>query len=55
MNSWEELVQKTHIPTDPAKKLQYNAELLVNSAVVQAYDDSSFVRLDGWMLLYVWA
>lgn len=38
MNLWEELVQKSHIPTDPAEKLQYNAEVLVNSAVVQAYD-----------------
>lgn len=38
MNLWEELVQKTYIPTDPVKKLQYNAELLANSAVVQAYD-----------------
>ncbi|KAJ6123323.1 hypothetical protein N7512_005788 [Penicillium capsulatum] len=38
MDLWEELVQKNHIPTDPAKKLQYNAELLTNSAVVQAYD-----------------
>jgi len=35
---WEELVQTNHISTDPAKKLQYNAELLTNSAVVQAYD-----------------
>ncbi|RSL76938.1 hypothetical protein CDV31_017352, partial [Fusarium ambrosium] len=38
MEVWEELVQKDTIPTDPAEKLQYNAERLANSAVVQAYD-----------------
>ncbi|KAJ6171281.1 hypothetical protein N7470_000348 [Penicillium chermesinum] len=38
MDVWEELVQKSYIPTDPAEKLQYNAEVLANSAVVQSYD-----------------
>ncbi|KAF5234164.1 hypothetical protein FANTH_12266 [Fusarium anthophilum] len=37
MELWEALVQNDAIPTDPTKKLQYNAERLVNSAVVQAY------------------
>lgn len=38
MDLWEELAQKNHILTDLAKKLQYNAEILANSAVVQVYD-----------------
>ena len=38
MELWEELVEKNSIPTDPAEKLRYNAEKLVTSAVVQAYD-----------------
>ena len=38
MELWEELVRKDTIPTDPAAKLQYNAERMATSAVVQAYD-----------------
>ena len=38
MELWEELVEKNSIPTGPAEKLRYNAEKLVNSAIVQAYD-----------------
>ncbi|RMI97194.1 hypothetical protein CDV36_016243 [Fusarium kuroshium] len=38
MELWGELVQNDTIPTDPTEKLQYNAERLVSSAVVQAYD-----------------
>ncbi|SCO54113.1 uncharacterized protein FFNC_15340 [Fusarium fujikuroi] len=37
MELWEELVQDNTIPMDQTKKLQYNAEQLVSSAVVQAY------------------
>ncbi|KAF4467278.1 kinase-like domain [Fusarium albosuccineum] len=38
MELWKELVQNDTIPTDPTEKLQYNAERLTNSAVVQVYD-----------------
>ncbi|KAJ5338325.1 hypothetical protein N7452_005053 [Penicillium brevicompactum] len=38
MELWDELVNRNTIPTDPAEKMQYNAELLSTSALVQTYD-----------------
>lgn len=38
MELWEEMVKCNTVPTDPAEKLKYNAERLVDSAMVQAYD-----------------
>ncbi|KAJ5779256.1 hypothetical protein N7457_006976 [Penicillium paradoxum] len=38
MDLWEEVVKRNTIPTDPVEKLQYNAELLSTSALVQTYD-----------------
>ncbi|KAJ5641197.1 hypothetical protein N7490_005197 [Penicillium lividum] len=38
MEIWEELVKRNTIPTDAIEKLQYNAELLSISALVQTYD-----------------
>ncbi|CAI7646939.1 unnamed protein product [Penicillium bialowiezense] len=35
---WDELVNRGTIPTDPVEKIQYNAEILTASALVQAYD-----------------
>lgn len=37
MELWENLVKRNTIPTDPEEKLRYNAERLVNSAIVQEY------------------
>jgi hypothetical protein len=38
MNVWKEVVQRPTIPLDRDKKLEYNAELLTNSALTHAYD-----------------
>ncbi|KAJ5087271.1 hypothetical protein N7456_010887 [Penicillium angulare] len=38
MQLWEEMVHCDIIPTDHTKKLQYNAEQLVTSAITQTYD-----------------
>jgi serine/threonine protein kinase len=38
MELWEEMVKCNTVPTDPVEKLRYNAERLVDSAMVQAND-----------------
>ncbi|KAL4994947.1 hypothetical protein BDV10DRAFT_142818 [Aspergillus recurvatus] len=38
MELWEEMVKCNTVPTDPMEKLRYNAERLVVSAIVQAFD-----------------
>ncbi|KAH8691935.1 hypothetical protein BGW36DRAFT_400061 [Talaromyces proteolyticus] len=38
MNVWDKVVQRPTIPLDRDEKLQYNAELLTNSALTHAYD-----------------
>ncbi|KAJ5471927.1 hypothetical protein N7539_008496 [Penicillium diatomitis] len=38
MELWEEIFKCNTVPTDPVEKLRYNAERLVDSAIVQAYD-----------------
>ncbi|KAL1953417.1 hypothetical protein VTO42DRAFT_2824 [Malbranchea cinnamomea] len=38
MNMFEQVVQRLTIPTHPAEKLQYNAELLACAAVTQVYE-----------------
>ncbi|KAJ6101887.1 hypothetical protein N7486_004314 [Penicillium sp. IBT 16267x] len=38
MELWEEMVKCNTVPTDHVEKLRYNAERLVDSAMVQAYD-----------------
>ncbi|CEL07679.1 hypothetical protein ASPCAL10835 [Aspergillus calidoustus] len=38
MELWEEMVKCNTVPTDPMEKHRYNAERLVDSAIVQAFD-----------------
>ncbi|KAJ6037375.1 hypothetical protein N7540_001654 [Penicillium herquei] len=38
MELYEQVVKRNTIPTEPTEKLQYNAELLTASALVQIYD-----------------
>jgi hypothetical protein len=38
MELWEEMVKCNTVPTDPVEKLRYNAERLVDSALVQVYN-----------------
>ncbi|KAJ5718900.1 uncharacterized protein N7483_009982, partial [Penicillium malachiteum] len=38
MELYEQVVKRNTIPTEPTEKLQYNAEILTASALVQTYD-----------------